>query len=110
MRPVGNGLLDRAVWGLNGANPSRVLSIVNTSGKSGTVTTLIALILASALMIYLMGWPGVVGVAIFVIYAWFSPPPKRTTVLGQAADAWRAGCGIIMLAVIALLLARLCGC
>lgn len=78
--------------------------------KDDTVTTLIALILASALMIYLMGWIGVIGVALFVVYAWFSPPPKRTTVLGQAADAWKAGCGIIMLAVIALLLARLFGC
>ena len=78
--------------------------------KYDTVTTLIALVLASALVIYLMGWTGVIGVTLFVVYAWFSPPSRRTTVLGQAADAWKAGCGIIMLAVIALLLARLAGC
>ena len=82
---------------------------VNTGGGN-IAATLIALVLASALVIYLMGWVGVVGVALFVIYAYFSPPPQRTTVLGQAVDAWGAGCGIAMLAVIALLLARLFGC
>ena len=78
--------------------------------KNDTAITLIALVLASALVIYLFGWTGVVGVAIFVIYAWFSPPPKQRTFLGQMVNAGATGCGIIMLFIVVLLLARLCGC
>ena len=43
----------------------------------------------SALVIYLFRWTGVVGVAIFVIYAWFSPPPKQLSFL--RAFSLRAG-------------------
>ena len=83
---------------------------MGTGGNSDTAATLIALVLASALVIYLFGWTGVIGVAIFVIYAWFSPPPKQTTLVGQVVNAGETGCGIIILFFMVLLLARLCGC
>lgn len=83
---------------------------MSTGSNSDTATTLIALVLASALMIYLMGWTGVIGVALFVVYAWFSPPPKQKTLLGQIAEGAESGCGIIVLLIVVLLLERLCGC
>ena len=76
---------------------------------NNTVSTLIGLVLAAALLIYLFGWTGVIGVAIFVIYAWFSPP-KQKTLLGQVAEGAQTGCGLIVLFIVVLLLARLCGC
>ena len=77
---------------------------------NNTVSTLIGLVLAAALLIYLFGWTGVGGVLLFCFYAWFSPPPKQKTLLGQAAEGAENGCGIIVLIIIVLLLARLCGC
>ena len=74
-----------------------------------TASTLIALVIASALVIYLFRWTGVVGVALFVIYAWFSPP-KQKTLLGQVTEGAQTGCGLIVLFIVVLLLARLCGC
>ena len=79
-------------------------------GNDDTAITLIALVIASALVIYLFRWTGVVGVAIFVIYAWFSPPLKQRPFLGQVIHAGETGCGIIVLFIAVLLLARLCGC
>ena len=79
-------------------------------GNDDTAITLIALVIASALVIYLFRWPGVVGVALFVIYAWFSPPLKQRPFLGQVIHAGETGCGIIVLFIAVLLLARLCGC
>ncbi len=79
-------------------------------GNDDTAITLIALVIASALVIYLFRWTGVVGVALFVIYAWFSPPLKQRPFLGQVIHAGEAGCGIIVLFIAVLLLARLCGC
>ena len=79
-------------------------------GNDDTAITLIALVIASALVIYLFRWTGVVGVALFVIYAWFSPPLKQRTFLGQVVHAGETGCGIIVLFIVVLLLARLCRC
>ena len=79
-------------------------------GNDDTAITLIALVIASALVIYLFRWTGVVGVALFVIYAWFSPPLKQRPFLGQVIHAGETGCGIIVLFIVVLLLARLCGC
>ena len=79
-------------------------------GNDDTAITLIALVIASALVIYLFRWTGVVGVALFVIYAWFSPPLKQRPFLGQVVHAGETGCGIIVLFIVVLLLARLCGC
>ena len=79
-------------------------------GNDDTAITLIALVIASALVIYLFRRTGVVGVALFVIYAWFSPPLKQRPFLGQVIHAGETGCGIIMLFIVVLLLARLCGC
>ena len=79
-------------------------------GNDDTAITLIALVIASALVIYLFRWTGVVGVALFVIYAWFSPPLKQRPLLGQVIHAGETGCGIIVLFIAVLLLARLCGC
>ncbi len=79
-------------------------------GNDDTAITLIALVIASALVIYLFRWTGVVGVALFVIYAWFSPPLKQRPFLGQVIHAGETGCGIIVLFIAVLLLARLCGC
>ena len=78
-------------------------------GNDDTAITLIALVLASALVIYLFRWTGVVGVTIFVLYAWFSPP-KQKTLLGQVTEGAQTGCGLIVLFIVVLLLARLCGC
>ena len=79
-------------------------------GNDDTAITLIALVIASALVIYLFRWTGVVGVALFVIYAWFSPLLKQRPFLGQVIHAGETGCGIIVLFIAVLLLARLCGC
>ena len=79
-------------------------------GNDDTAITLIALVIASALVIYLFRWTGVVGVALFVIYAWFSPPLKQRPFLGQVIHAGETGCGIIVLFIAVLLLARICGC
>ena len=79
-------------------------------GNDDTAITLIALVVASGLVIYLFRWTGVVGVALFVIYAWFSPPLKQRPFLGQVIHAGETGCGIIVLFIAVLLLARLCGC
>ncbi len=79
-------------------------------GNDDTAITLIALVIASALVIYLFRWTGVVGVAIFVICAWFSPSLKQRPFLGQVIHAGETGCGIIVLFIAVLLLARLCGC
>ena len=79
-------------------------------GNDDTAITLIALVIASALVIYLFRWTGVVGVALFVIYAWFSPPLKQRPFLGQVIHAGETGCGIIVLFIAVLLLAHLCGC
>ena len=79
-------------------------------GNDDTAITLIALVIASALVIYLFRWTGVVGVALFVIYAWFSPPLKQRPFLGQVIHAGETGCGIIVLFIAVLLLACLCGC
>lgn len=83
---------------------------MSVSSNNDTATTLIAFALASALVIYLFRWTGVLGVAFIVLYAWFSPPPKQKPLLGQAVDGAETGCGIIVLFIVALLLARLCGC
>ena len=83
---------------------------MSVGSNSDTATTLIALALASALVIYLFKWTGVIGVAIFVLYAWFSPPTKQKSLLGQAVEGAETGCGIIVLFIVVLLLARLCGC
>ena len=82
---------------------------MSSGSNYDTVTTLIALVIASALMIYLGGWLGAGGVAIFLLYAWFSPP-KQKTLLGQVAEGAETGCGLIVLFIVVLLLARLCGC
>ena len=79
-------------------------------GNDDTAITLIALVVASTLVIYLFRWTGVVGVALFVVYAWFSPPLKQRPFLGQVIHAGETGCGIIALFIAVLLLARLCGC
>ena len=79
-------------------------------GNDDTAITLIALVVASGLVIYLFRWTGVVGVALFVIYAWFFPPLKQRPFLGQVIHAGETGCGIIVLFIAVLLLARLCGC
>lgn len=83
---------------------------MSSGSNCDTATTLIALVLASALVIYLFGWTGVGGVLFFFLYAWFSPPPKQKTLLGQVAENAETGCGIIMRIIIVLLLAHLCGC
>ena len=77
---------------------------------NNTVSTLIGLVLAAALLIYLFGWTGVGGVLLFCFYAWFSPPPKQKTLPGQIAEGAETGCGVIVLIIIVLFLARLCGC
>lgn len=82
---------------------------MSAGGNYDTATTLIALVLASALVIYLFGWTGVIGVAIFVLYAWFSPP-KQKSLLGQVTEGAQTGCGLFVLFIVVLLLARLCGC
>ena len=55
-------------------------------GNDDTAITLIALVIASALMIYLGGWLGVGGVAVFLIYAICSETPKETTPLQGLKD------------------------
>ena len=73
-------------------------------------TTLIDFALGSAFVIYLWGWLGVCGVAAIIIYAWCSKPPEETTLLQEAKKGAESGCGIIVLVVMVLLLARLLGC
>lgn len=75
-----------------------------------TASTLIGLVLGSALVIYLFKWMGVISVALFIIYAVCAPPPKRTTLWGSLVDAGETGCGFIVLIVAVLLLAHLAGC
>lgn len=75
-----------------------------------TAIILIAFVLASALVIYLFKWTGVISVVLFTIYACCSPPPKQRTLAGQLIDAGETGCGIIMVFIMVLLLAHLCKC
>lgn len=79
-------------------------------GNDDTAITLIALVVASALMIYLGGWLGVGGVAVFLIYAICSETPKETTPLQGLKEGIKSGIGIILVILMVLLLARLCGC
>ena len=79
-------------------------------GNDDTAITLIALVVASALMIYLGGWLGVGGVAFFLIYAICSETPKETTPLQGLKEGIKSGIGIILVILMVLLLARLCGC
>ena len=72
-------------------------------------STLIGLIPGSALMIYLGGWLGAGGVAIFLIYAICSETPKETTPLQGLKEGIKSGLGIILVILMVLLLARLCG-
>ena len=75
-----------------------------------TASTLIGLILGSALMIYLGGWLGAGGVAIFLIYAICSETPKETTPLQWLKEGIKSGLGIILVIVMVLLLNKLVGC
>ena len=60
-----------------------------------TASTLIGLVLGSALMIYLGGWLGAGGVAVFLIYAICHEPPKETTPLQGLKEGIKSGLGII---------------
>ena len=75
-----------------------------------TASTLIGLILGSALMIYLGGWLGAGGVAIFLIYAICSETPKETTPLQGLKEGIKSGLGIILVVLMVLLLNKLVGC
>ena len=75
-----------------------------------TTATLIGMAVGAALVIYLFKWMGVISVALFIIYAIYAPPPKRTTPWGSLVDAGETGCGIIVLIVAVLLLTHLVGC
>ena len=75
-----------------------------------TASTLSGLILGSALVIYLFGWTGVVGVAIFLIYAICSETPKETTPLQGLKEGIKSGLGIILVILMVLLLNKLVGC
>ena len=79
-------------------------------GNDDTAITLIALVVASALMIYLGGWLGVGGVAVFLIYAICSETPKETTPLQRLKEGFKSGLGIILVILMVLLLNRLAGC
>jgi len=77
---------------------------------NNTVSTLIGLVLGSALIIYLGGWLGAGGVAVFLIYAICSETPKRTTPLQGLKEGVKSGIGIILVVLMVLLLNRLVGC
>ena len=79
-------------------------------GNGDTAITLIALVVASALMIYLGGWLGVGGVAVFLIYAICSETPKETTPLQGLKEGIKSGIGIILVILMVLLLNKLVGC
>lgn len=75
-----------------------------------TASTLIGLVLGSALMIYLGGWLGAGGVAVFLIYAICYEPPKETTPLQGLKEGIKSGLGIILVILTALLLIKFVGC
>ena len=75
-----------------------------------TASTLIGLVLGSALMIYLGGWLGAGGVALFLIYAICSESPKETTSLQGLKEGVKSGLGIILVILMVLLLNKLVGC
>ena len=75
-----------------------------------TTATLIGLVLGSALMIYLGGWLGAGGVAVFLIYAICSETPKETTPLQGLKEGIKSGFGIILVILMVLLLNKLVGC
>jgi|GEM_PF-4338235 len=77
---------------------------------NNTVSTLIGLVLGSALMIYLGGWLGAGGVAVFLIYAICSETPKETTPLRGLKEGIKSGIGIILVILMVLLLNGLVGC
>ena len=75
-----------------------------------TASTLIGLVLGSALMIYLGGWLGAGGVVLFLIYAICSESPKETTPLQGLKEGVKSGLGIILVILMVLLLNKLVGC
>ena len=83
---------------------------MNANNGNDTATTLIVLALVTALAIYLFGWTGVWGMALFVLCANFSPPSKRETLLGQIGESAENGCGIVVLIIGVFVLKHLCGC
>ena len=75
-----------------------------------TASTLIGLVLGSLLMIYLGGWLGVGGVAVFLIYAICSGTPKETMPLQGLKEGIKSGVGIILVILMVVLLNKLVGC
>ena len=75
-----------------------------------TASTLIALVIGSALMIYLGGWLGAGGVAVFLIYAVCSETPKETTPLQGLKEGIKSGLGIMLVILLVLVLNKLAGC
>ena len=75
-----------------------------------TASTLIALVIGSALMIYLGGWLGAGGVAVFLIYAVCSETPKETTPLQGLKEGIKSGLGIMPVILLVLVLNKLAGC
>ena len=75
-----------------------------------TASTLIGLVLGSALMIYLGGWLGAGGVAVFLIYAVCSETPKETTPLQGLKEGIKSGLGIMLVILLVLVLNKLAGC
>ena len=79
-------------------------------GECDTASTLIGLVLGSALMICLGGWLGAGGVAVFLIYAVCSETPKETTPLQGLKEGIKSGVGIFLVILMVLLLNKLVGC
>ena len=75
-----------------------------------TTATLIGLAVGAALVIYLGGWLGAGGVALFLIYAICSESPKETTPLQGLKEGVKSGLGIILVILMVLLLNKLVGC
>ena len=75
-----------------------------------TASTLIGLVIGSALMIYLGGWLGAGGVAVFLIYAVCSETPKETTPLQGLKEGIKSGLGIMLVILLVLVLNKLAGC
>ena len=77
--------------------------------NSDTAVTLIALALAAALVIYLAGWYGVAGVALFVLlaagYAASGEANRKPSALRNMMDGFRLGIGLLALAVLAAVVA-----
>ena len=77
--------------------------------NSNTAVTLIAFVLAAVLVIYLAGWFGVAGVALFALlaagYAASGEVHRKPSTVRNMKDGFRLGVGLCALAVLAAVVA-----